>query len=196
MLQHSSRTKSLTLLRRSQENSKAAAEAASRGPVDLLNLLNSSAEYKNKISATKWSEIVAGLNVLLSLAGPPNPYKLAKGADRDAYKELTVNLKKLLSHSHYSVASHSMKCLAVLFEGVGPSLFSHAKPLIKVLLDKAKDKKLTATTLKTLSIAFGNVVSFNDVLEEVEANSKDKNSVKVRSTNPEPTISHSFISNF
>jgi cytoskeleton-associated protein 5 len=85
---------------------KASADKAallSRPPVDLLAAL-SKTEYKAKIAHPKWSEKVAALNILLASAGPA-PHKLAKAE----YKELVVELKKLIGHSHFSVVNHALK---------------------------------------------------------------------------------------
>ena len=157
-----------------QRLTKAKEDFKSREPVDLIRALASSAEYKSKMKAAKWSEKVGALNILISCAGP-KPYKLTKDQD---YKQLVVDLKKLLSHTHFSVCNHSMKALEVLFEGVGAPLYPHAKPVVKVILDKAKDKKLTAFALRTLKCIFGRCVGFSDVVEDVELNCADKNSIK------------------
>lgn len=82
------------------------------------------------------------------------------------YKEITVELKKLLSHSHFSVVNHALKALEALFEGVKGPLYPHAKPLVNIILDKAKDKKLTSYCLRSLSTMFGNVVGFSDLGEK------------------------------
>ena len=115
---------------------------------------------------------VAALNILLAAAGP-SPYKLV----RSEYKELVVELKKLLSHSHFSVVNHALKALEALFSGVGASLYPHARPLIKVILDKAKDKKLTSYCARALDTIFGNVVGFADLVEEAKNAKESKNNI-------------------
>jgi hypothetical protein len=55
--------------------------------------------------------------------------------------------------------------LAMLAEGVGEKLFSNLRPLLPVLLQLLKDKKLTRATGPCLDSFFGNVLSFDHILE-------------------------------
>ena len=75
----------------------------------------------------------------------------------------------------------SPQALEALFEGVKSPLYPHARPLCSIILDKAKDKKLTSSCSRSLDKLFGNVLGFQDVVEEA-TNAKDSKNQITRHT--------------
>lgn len=141
-----------------------AVKYAAREPVNLFASLDDS-EYKSKIKEDKWSEKAAALDILLRCGGN-QPYKLVQPSNSINYIPLISDLKKLLKHTHFAVKSKSLASLGMLAEGVGEKLFSHLRPLVPVLLDLTKDKKVAKSVEDCLDSMFGNVVSFRHLLEK------------------------------
>ncbi len=143
---------------------EAAAEAfASREAVDIFVELKET-EYTAKMKEAKWSEKVAALDILLSCGGK-KPYKLVQPSSTANYGHLISDLKRLLEHTHFAVKSKSMKSLAMLAEGVGEALFPYLRPLLLPIILLSKDKKLTTATNECLDSLFGNILSFDHLME-------------------------------
>ena len=148
-------------------------EYTSREPTDLIAALAANKVFASSLASPKWSEKSAALQLIPELAGPA-PYKLVSSSP-SSYQPLLADLKKNLAHTHPTVATHAMRAFTVLFEGVGPPLFPHAKPLTKLLLEKTRDKKLLSPALACLLTLYGNCLSQSDVLEEVSLNASTSN---------------------
>ena len=151
----------LDLLKAGMEED-AAARLAARDPVNILGALEET-DYKMKMKELKWSEKVGALDILLSCGGE-RPYKLVQPSSSVNYAPLISELKRLLTHSHFAVKSKALASLGMLAEGVGEKLFPHLKPLISVLLNLSKDKKVAKAVEDCLDSIFGNVVSFSNLL--------------------------------
>lgn len=67
--------------------------------VDILSKLPKT-EFNQKVAATKWSEILEGLNIAIDLIGPLP--KLTAGD----YGDLVQKVKRLGDHSHVQVKTH------------------------------------------------------------------------------------------
>jgi cytoskeleton-associated protein 5 len=135
-----------------------------------INLMSEVAktEYVAKLGLSKWSEKVAALKIVLECAGE-KPYKLAEQSSSCNYVSLINDMKKLLSHTHFAVVSNAIKVLGMLAEGVGEKLYSHLRLMLVPLLQLAKDKKLAKAVSSCLDSMFGNVLSFEHLLEREDA---------------------------
>jgi cytoskeleton-associated protein 5 len=149
----------------SQEEEKRRFDA--RPSVNLLREL-SKTDYFSRIKLEKWSEKVGALDTILTCGGE-KPYKLEKPSSSVSYAELISDLKKLLAHTHYLVSSKAMAVLSMLAEGVGDKIFPNLRLTLTVLLDLSKDKKLTFAAGKCLDSLFGNVLSFDHLMEKDDA---------------------------
>ena len=137
---------------------------ASRPAVDLLSAI-AATDYASRIALQKWSEKVAGLKIVLECAGE-KPYKLAQPSPAVNYGPLISDMKKLLAHTHFAVCGKAMEVLSMLAEGVGEKLFPYLRPLLTSLLQLSKDKKLTKSVSSCLDTFFGNILSFDHLLDE------------------------------
>jgi hypothetical protein len=136
---------------------------ASRSAVNLPAKVAKS-EYSSKIQLKKWSEKVAALNIVLECGGE-KPYKIMQPSHDANYAPLIGEMKKLLSHTHFAVASKAMEVLSMLAEGVGEKLFPYLRPFLTTLLTLSKDKKLTRAIVSCLDALFGNILAFDHLLE-------------------------------
>jgi len=142
----------------------AAKRFAARPPVNLIAALPKT-EYPERIGNQKWSEKVAALKAVLE-AGGEKPYKLVAPSPSSNYGSLIGEMKKLLSHTHFAVVSKAMEVLAMLAEGVGEKLFPQLRPILPTLLKLSKDKKLTKAVSSTVDSFFGNVLSFDHIMDQ------------------------------
>ena len=140
---------------------------AEREPVNIFQELPKT-DYSSRIKLPKWSEKVAALDIILECGGE-KPYKLAQPSSSANYQPLISEMKKLLSHSHFAVASKSMQVLSMLAEGVGSSLFPNLRPLLGELILLSKDKKLNRAVGECLDVFFGNVLDIEHLLDEDDA---------------------------
>ena len=118
---------------------------AEREPVNIFQALPKT-DYSTRIKLPKWSEKVAALDLVLECGGE-KPYKLVHPSPSVNYSPLISEMKTLLSHSHFAVASKAMKVLSMLAEGVGSGLFPHLRPLLRQLIMLSKDKKLNGLSV-------------------------------------------------
>jgi hypothetical protein len=140
---------------------------ASRPAVNLPAKVAKS-EYSSKIKLQKWSEKVAALNIVLECGGE-KPYKIMQPSHDANYAPLIGEMKKLLSHTHFAVASKAMEVLSMLAEGVGEKLYPYLRPFLTTLLTLSKDKKLTRAIVSCLDAMFGNILTFDHLLERDDA---------------------------
>ena len=140
-----------------------AKQYAARPAVVLMDVLPRT-EYAAKLKLAKWSEKVAGLQMILT-AGGEQPYKLVPPSASNNLNPLVSEMKGLLSHTHFAVNTKAMQVLAMLAEGVGEKMYPYLRPLLPKLLEMSKDKKLTKTVASCTDSFFGNVVSFEHILE-------------------------------
>jgi cytoskeleton-associated protein 5 len=162
----SSFTNALEILQAGAEES-AAEDFAAREPVNVFNALRET-EYKSNMKGIKWSEKVGALDILLQCGGQ-QPYKLVQPSKLVNYNALISEIKKLLSHTHFAVKSKAMLALGMLAEGVGDKLFPHLRPLLTVLLELSKDKKVTRATISCLDSFFDNVIGFSHLLDKEDS---------------------------
>ena len=151
-----------------------------REPVDLLAILPRT-DFQTRIHLSKWSEKVEALKLVLETAGE-TPYKLVDQSPSSNYAPLISEMKKLLSHTHFAVVSKAMEVISMLSQGVGERLFPFLRPLVSILLALSKDKKLTKGVGDCLDSMFGNVLSFDhlldpDVLPAAFDEKKEKNAL-------------------
>ncbi|CAB9516410.1 Cytoskeleton-associated protein 5 [Seminavis robusta] len=137
---------------------------ASRAAINLVAAI-ASTDYATMITQPKWSQKVAGLDKVLECGGE-KPYKLTEPSSSCNYGPLIIEMKKLLSNTHFAVVGKSMVVLSMLAEGVGEKLFPHLRPLLGNLLALGKDKKLTNFIGPCLDSFFGRILSFDHLLEE------------------------------
>merc|ERR1711957_337519 len=81
-----------------------------------------------------------------------------------------------------------MGALAMLAEGIRENnCMSHLRPILPLLLQKTKDKKLTAASGRCLDSFYGNVMSIDIVLEDVSdsTNWKKQKNVLIRTSSLE-----------
>jgi hypothetical protein len=104
------------------------------------------------------------LKIVLECGGE-KPYKLAPPSSDANYAPLISEMKKLLSHTHFAVASKAMEVLSMFAEGVGEKLFPYLRPFLTTLLKLSKDKKLTRAVVSCLDTMFGNILAFDHLLE-------------------------------
>ena len=143
----------------------AAAESyASREAIDIIKKLKET-EYVSKMKAPKWSEKVGALDILID-SGGSKPYKLLQPSNNVNYAGLISELKELLKHTHVAVKSKTMNALGMLAEGIGGQIFPHLRPLLLPIIILSKDRKLTTATNNCLDLFFGNVLSFDHLLEK------------------------------
>ena len=136
----------------------------SREAVDIFKQLKET-EFYIKIKEKKWSEKTAALDILLACGGK-KPYKIAQPSTNAHYVELISDLKRLLEHTHFAVKSKAMLSLAMLAEGIGEKLFPYLRPLLLPIIQLSKDKKLTGPTNECLDALFGNILSFDHLMEK------------------------------
>lgn len=122
-------------------------------------------EYAAKLKLAKWSEKVAGLNMILE-SGGEKPYKLVQPGSTVNYAPLISEMKGILSHTHFAVVGKALEVLSMLAQGVGERLYPNLRPLLPTLLILSKDKKLTRGVSACLDSFFGNVLSFESILDE------------------------------
>jgi len=137
---------------------------AARPAVDLLEAI-SKTDYSQRLQQKKWSEKVAAMKTIMECAGK-EPYKLQQPSSSSSYAALIGEMKQLLSHTHFAVCNNAMIVLGMLASGVGEKLFPNLRPLLSPLLQLSKDKKLTKGVSKCLDSFFGNVLSFNHLVED------------------------------
>jgi len=179
-----SREDALASFEKSLEESEAK-RLANRPAVDLFEKL-SKTDFKAKMKLQKWSEITAGLKLLIECGGE-KPFKIKESSDKGDYRELVTQLRNLFSHTHFAVVSGAMEALAMLAEGIRENMFSHLRPVLPLLLQKTKDKKLTAASGRCLDSFYGNVMSIDIVLEDVSdsTNWKKQKNVLIRTSSLE-----------
>ena len=137
---------------------------ASRPAVNLVAEV-AKTEYATRVTAAKWSEKVAALDMVLECGGE-KPYKIMAPSSSVNYGPLISDMKKLLGNTHFAVCGKSMEVLSMLAEGVGEKLFPHLRPLLSTLLGLSKDKKLTKFINPCLDCFFGHILAFDHLLEE------------------------------
>ena len=164
----------------------AAKKLASRKAVNIFELLPKT-EYASKLKEAKWSEKTGALDILIQCGGE-QPYKLVQPSSTVSYTDLIRDLRKLLEHTHFAVNSKAMAAISMLAEGVGEKLFPNLRPMLLQLTGLSKDKKLTAAVGKCLDSIFGNVLSFDHLLDKSDAlptaldERKQKNALARKST--------------
>ena len=122
-------------------------------------------DYSTRILLPKWSEKVAALDLLIECGGE-TPYKLELPSPSVNYAPIIAEMRKLLNHSHFAVASKAMQALSMLAQGVGEKLYGNLRPFVSVLLQLGKDKKLTKAAASCLDSLFGSVLSFEHLLDK------------------------------
>ena len=142
----------------------AADSYASRKSVNIFKELNET-EFAAKMKEKKWSEKAGALDILLKCGGE-KPYKLEQPSNSVNYCELIHELKRLLEHTHFAVKSKSMNALAMLAEGVGEKLFPFLRPLLLPVILLSKDKKLKTPTKNCVDVLFGNILTFDHLLDK------------------------------
>jgi len=153
---------------------------ASRPAVNLVAAV-AKTEYSSRLTAAKWSEKVAALDMVLECGGE-KPYKLMEPSSSVNYGPLISDMKKMLGHTHFAVVGKSLQVLAMLAEGVGEKLFPYLRPLISTLFGLGKDKKLIKFVNPCLDAFFGHILAFDhlfedDVLPEATNEKKEKNAL-------------------
>ena len=154
---------------------------AARPAVNLIAALPKT-EYPTRIDNQKWSEKVAALKAAIE-AGGEKPYKLVQPSPTVNYIPLISEMKQLLKHTHFAVVSKAMEVIAMLAEGVGERLFPQLRPVLPTLLKLTKDKKLTKAAGSAVDALFGNVLSFDHILDQEDAiiaavdEKKEKNAI-------------------
>ena len=154
---------------------------AKRPAVNLMQEIKGT-EFASKLKLAKWSEKVGALDIVLKCGGE-QPYKLSQPSSSCDYAPLISDMKGLLTHTHFAVVSKAMEVLAMLSQGVGEKLYPNLRPLLPILLQLSKDKKLTKGVSSCLDAFFGNFLSFENVLDPDSAlpdatdESKEKNAL-------------------
>jgi len=136
---------------------------AKRPIVNLIDEITKT-EYASKLKLAKWSEKVGAMDIVLKCGGE-RPYKLAQPSVSNKYIPLISDMKGLLTHTHFAVVSKAMGVLAMLAQGVGEKLYPNLRPLLSKLLQLSKDKKLTKAVSLCLDACFGNVFSYEHLLD-------------------------------
>uniref|UniRef100_A0A7S3Q8W0 TOG domain-containing protein n=1 Tax=Chaetoceros debilis TaxID=122233 RepID=A0A7S3Q8W0_9STRA len=178
-VEESSSTNALDDLQAGSE-ADAAQRLAARKAVNLFEALRGS-EYKEKMKQVKWSEKVAALDILLKCGGE-KPYKLAQPSSSANYVPLISELKKLLKHTHFAVKSKTIAAINMICEGVGEKLFAHLKPMLSILLNLCKDKKVTKASQNGLDVLFGNIIGFSHLIDKEDGLPPFLNEKKEKST--------------
>jgi hypothetical protein len=140
---------------------------AAREAVDVVAAM-ARTDYANQIVLSKWSEKVAALDKVLECGGE-KPYKLVLPSPTVNYGPVISDMKKLLGHTHFAVCGRAIQVLSMLAQGVGEKLYPHLRPILTPLLQLSKDKKLTSEVSNGLDVLFGNVLSFESILDEDDA---------------------------
>ena len=158
---------------------------AAREPVDVVAAI-ARTDYADQIVLSKWSEKVAALVKILECGGE-KPYKLVPPSSTVTYGPLISDMKKLLGHTHFAVCGRAIQVLSMLAQGVGEKLYPHLRPMLTPLLQLSKDKKLTNDVSSGLDVMFGNVLSFENLLDEEDAipsmvNEKNQKNALARAT--------------
>jgi cytoskeleton-associated protein 5 len=140
---------------------------ASRPAINLVAVVAKS-DYSTQIAAAKWSQKVAACETIIQGAGG-KPFKLVQPSSTVNYAPIISDMKALFQHTHFAVRSKATEVLSMLAEGVGQHLYPHLRPLLTPLLDMSKDKKLTKPVSDCLDSFFGNVLSFESILDKDDA---------------------------
>ena len=153
---------------------------AKRPAVKLMTEI-SKTPYSTELQEAKWSKKVAALDMVLKCGGE-KPYKLAPPSSSENYAILISEMKGLLKHTHFAVVSKAMAVLGMLAQGVGEKLYSNLRPLLPKLLQLSKDKKLTKAVSACLDAFFGNILSYEHLLDSdsiptATNESKEKNAL-------------------
>ena len=154
---------------------------AKRPAVKLMEEISKTA-YVSELQEAKWSKKVGALDMVLTCGGE-KPYKLAQPSSSNNYSILISDMKGLLKHTHFAVVSKAMGVLGMLAQGVGEKLYSNLRPLLPKLLQLSKDKKLTKAVSECLDACFGNVLSYEHLLDSDSSittatnESKEKNAL-------------------
>ena len=125
---------------------------------------------------------MAALTIVLTCGGE-KPYKLVQPSSSVNYAALISDMKSTLSHTHFAVCGKAMEVLSMLAEGVGEKLYPNLRPLLPKLFQLSKDKKLTKSVSACLDSFFGNVLSFEHILDsdgaipEATEERKEKNAL-------------------
>ncbi|CAM9413692.1 unnamed protein product [Ectocarpus fasciculatus] len=142
-------------------------------PVDILSKLPKT-EFNQKVAATKWSEILEGLNIAIEMIG--DVPKLTAGD----YGDMVQKLKRLGDHSHVQVASTSHRLLSLLAEGLGQGFHPYFRSILGAMLVKLKDKKCAGVLGTCLDRVYGNPHSLDQVVDEVVAALDTKKAIHAR----------------
>ena len=140
---------------------------AKRQSVNLLQEISNS-DYSTIVKLPKWSEKVAALDTLLGCGGE-KPYKLVQPSSLVNYSPLIAEMRVLLSNTHFAVVSKAMVVLTMIAEGIGEKIFPNLRPLLTIILQLSKDKKLTKNVATCVDSLFGNVFSLDHLLEKDDA---------------------------
>jgi cytoskeleton-associated protein 5 len=138
--------------------------------------------YASELQEAKWSKKVGALDMILKCGGE-TPYKLALPSSSNNYPLLISDMRGLLKHTHFAVVSKAMAVLGMLAQGVGEKLYSNLRPLLPKLLQISKDKKLTKAVSACLDAFFGNVLSYEHLLDsdssiaDATSETKEKNAL-------------------
>lgn len=138
--------------------------------------------YSEHLQLSKWSEKVTGLKIILECAGE-KPYKLLQPSSDANYAPLISEMKGLLKHTHFAVVTKALEVLAMMAQGAGEKLYPNLRPLLSKLFSLSKDKKLTKPVALCLDAFFGNVLSFDHILDcksalpEATSEQSEKNSL-------------------
>jgi cytoskeleton-associated protein 5 len=136
---------------------------AKRTAVDVLDAIRKT-DYAARLKLAKWSEKAGALDTILECGGE-KPYKLVQPSHSANYTPLITEMKNTLSHTHFAVVGKALQVLAMLADGVGEKLFPNLRPLLPKLFELSKDKKLTKFLAACLDSFFGNVLSFEHILD-------------------------------
>lgn len=136
---------------------------AKRPAVKLMEEI-SKTDYASELQEAKWSRKVGALDIVLKCGGE-KPYKLAQPSSSNNYPILISDMRGLLKHTHFAVVSKAMGVLGMLAQGVGEKLYPNLRPLLPKLLQLSKDKKLTKAVSACLDACFGNVFSYEHLLD-------------------------------
>ncbi|CAM9795466.1 unnamed protein product [Ectocarpus sp. 6 AP-2014] len=142
-------------------------------PVDILSKLPKT-EFNQKVAATKWSEILEGLNIAIEMIG--DVPKLTAGD----YGDMVQKLKRLGDHSHVQVASTSHRLLSLMAEGLGQGFHPYFRSILGAMLVKLKDKKCAGVLGTCLDRVYGNPHSLDQVVDEVVAALDTKKAIHAR----------------
>jgi hypothetical protein len=136
--------------------------------IDLTKRLKAT-DFETLVGEEKWSEQLKGLQHVLDILGATP--KIKPGTD---VSDLLQVLKGFLRQGHVQLQVTSLKILTLLADGLRAEFGNAIRPLLQVVVAKAREKRLLADVQAALSAAVTHCVTMDVLLDDIAEQIKGK----------------------